>query len=101
MYYIYIIHMSANTESSSTLPLSSASATNAIMLELEKKAEIQVARLMSPVKNANTIEKIGFIANQGPEFGANLVSIMSAGAKEFEAKTGHPMTYSQMRSMNG
>jgi hypothetical protein len=81
--------------------LSSDPATNAIMLELEKKGEIQVAQLMSPVKNANSVEKIGFVANQGPEFGANLLSIISSGGKEFEEKTGRPMTYSEMRAMYG
>ena len=93
--------MSANTESSTTMPLSGDPATNAIMRELEKKAEIHVAHLMSPVKNANPIEKIGFVANQGPDFGASLVSIMSSGAKEFEEKTGRTMTYSEMRAMYG
>jgi hypothetical protein len=84
-----------------TMPLSGDTETNAIMLELEKKAEIQLDKIMSPVKNANTIEKIGFVATQGPDFAANLVSIMSSGAKEFEEKTGRKMTYSEMRAMYG
>jgi hypothetical protein len=84
-----------------SMPLSGDTATNTVMLELEKKAEIQVAHLMSPVKNANPIEKIGFIATQGPDFASNLVSIMSSGAKEFEEKTGRKMTYSEMRAMYG
>jgi hypothetical protein len=91
----------STAQTTNSMPLSGDPATNAIMLDLEKKAEIQVAQLMSPVKNANTIEKIGFVANQDPDFGANLVSIMSSGAKGFQEKTGRPMTYSEMRSMYG
>jgi hypothetical protein len=91
----------SSTNSTNSMPLSGDPATNALMLELEKKAEIQVAQLMAPVKNANPVEKIGFVANQGHAFGANLVSIMSSGAKEFEEKTGRTMTYSEMRAMYG
>ena len=90
-----------NTTTSNIMPMSSDPTTNAIMLELEKKAEIQVAELMSPVANKNPIEKMAFIGAQGKDFGSALTSIMSAGATEFQEKTGRPMTYSEMRAMYG
>ena len=93
--------MSAIEKQSTVYNLSSDPSTNKIMLELEKKAEIQVAQLMVPVVNANPTEKIGFIEKQCPDFEDTLVSIMSSGAKEFTEKTGRQMTYSEMRAMYG
>jgi hypothetical protein len=72
----------------STDNLSSDTITKNVMLELEKKAEIQVIQLTSN-------------ADQKPDFGEKLVSIMSSGAKEFTEKTGRQMTYSEMRAMYG
>ena len=68
--------------------VSSDTITKSVILELEKKAEIQVVQLASN-------------ADQKPDFGEKLVSIMSSGAKEFKEKTGHPITYSEMRAMYG
>ena len=95
--------MSSNTTQSTTMPLSSDPTTDKIMRELELKAEIQVAQLMSPVANKNPIEKVAFVATQSKttDFGDKLLSIMSEGADEFQAKTGRPMTYSEMRAMYG
>ena len=87
MCYIYIIHMSS-TNTQSTDNVSSDTITKRVMLELEKKAEIQVAQLASN-------------ADQGSDFGEKLVSIMSSGAKEFKEKTGRQMTYGEMRAMYG
>lgn len=89
------------TDNTNIMPMSSDPTTNAIMLELEKKAEIQVAELMSPVANKNPLTKMAFIGGQGKDFGSALTSIMSAGATEFQEKTGRPMTYSEMRAMYG
>jgi len=96
--------MSSNTtQSTTTMPLSSDPTTDKIMRELELKAEIQVAQLMSPVANGNPIEKVAFVATQSKttDFGDKLLSIMSEGADEFQSKTGRPMTYSEMRAMYG
>jgi len=96
--------MNSSAESSittPTMPLSSDPETNTIMLELEKKAEIQLAQLMSPVKNTAPLTKIAFVGTQGEDFGQKLISLMANGAKEFQEKTGRPMTYSEMREMYG
>jgi hypothetical protein len=93
--------MSSTETQSATYNLSSDPPTNEIMLKLEKTAEIQVAQFMAPVVNANPIEKIEFIAKQGPDFEDTLVSIMSSGAQEFAKKTGRQMTYSELRAMYG
>lgn len=77
---------STNTQSSDNV--SSDTITKSVMLELEKKAEIRVAELITNV-------------DQKPDFGEKLVSIMSSGAQEFKEKTGRPMTYSEMRAMYG
>jgi hypothetical protein len=94
-----------NTSStnSNIMRLSSDPTTDKIMRELEKKAETQLAELMSPVANSNPIEKLAFVSSQSktPDFGDKLVSIMSQGANEFQEKTGRKMTYSEMRSMYG
>jgi len=81
------IHMSSiNTQSTNNV--SSDTITKSVMLELEKRAEIEVAQLASNV-------------DQGSDFGEKLVSIMSSGAKEFTEKTGRQMTYGEMRAMYG
>jgi len=77
---------SINTQSTNNV--SSDTITKSVMLELEKRAEIEVAQLAS-----NTDQK--------PDFGEKLVSIMSSGAKEFKEKTGRQMTYREMRAMYG
>jgi len=78
----------SSTNTQSTDNVSSDTITKRVMLELEKKAEIQVAQLASN-------------ADQGSDFGEKLISIMSSGAKEFKEKTGRPMTYGEMRAMYG
>jgi hypothetical protein len=77
---------SINTQSTNNV--SSDTITKSVMLELEKRAEIEVAQLASNV-------------DQGSDFGEKLVSIMSSGAKEFTEKTGRQMTYGEMRAMYG
>jgi hypothetical protein len=78
----------SSTNTQSTDNVSSDTITKRVMLELEKKAEIQVAYMATNV-------------DQTPDFGEKLVSIMSSGAQEFKEKTGRPMTYSEMRAMYG
>lgn len=78
----------SSTNTQSTDNVSSDTITKRVMLELEKKAEIQVAQLASN-------------ADQGSDFGEKLVSIMSSGAQEFKEKTGRQMTYGEMRAMYG
>jgi hypothetical protein len=78
----------SSTNTQSNRNLSSDTITKSVMLELEKKAEIQVAQLTTNV-------------DQKPDFGEQLVSIMSSGAKEFKEKTGRPITYGEMRAMYG
>jgi hypothetical protein len=91
----------ASSSSSNTLPLSSDPKTNAVMESIEKKTAQKVAELMSPVATTDPISKIGFVQNQGSDFGNKLVSIMSQGANEFEQNMGRKMTYSEMRAMYG
>jgi hypothetical protein len=78
----------SSTNTQSTDNVSSDTITKSVMLELEKKAEIQVAQLASNI-------------DQKPDFGEKLVSIMSSGAQEFKEKTGRQMTYGEMRAMYG
>jgi hypothetical protein len=53
--------------------------------KLEKEGEIKTVKALSdPSSNANTF-----------------LNIIKEGAKEFEQKTGRPMTYGEMRDMYG
>ena len=68
-----------------TSAMSSDTETNKVMLELEKKGEEQLAQ----------------VKTQNGNVGQQLSSIVSNGAKEFQEKTGRPMTYGEMRAMYG
>jgi hypothetical protein len=63
---------------------------NNLLNELEKKGEKECINLMS-TNNGKSIEKVI----------EGLQNIMSEGSKEFKAKTGREMTYSEMRQMYG
>jgi hypothetical protein len=95
--------INSTAPTTSLMPLSSDPKLNEIMTEIEKKTEQKLSELMHPVANKNPLEKVAFVATQSSttDFGDKLVSIMSQGADEFQAKTGRPMTYSEMRAMYG
>lgn len=67
---------------------------NTVILELEQRGYVEVVKAAPNVSITNDAEKMKDVTN-------HLIGFMTAGANEFEERTGRKMTYAEMRAAWG